>query len=385
MSTGIYVHLPYCITKCPYCDFNSYGTDGIFPEESYTNSILREIDLYGNFLENRKVETIFFGGGTPSLFSSNSIEKIISKIFTIAKVNDDLEISLELNPKTVDKNKLVELKEIGINRLSVGVQSFTQRKLDFYGRINKPIDSENVLTWINDSGFKNFNIDLIYGSMDETISELDYDLEQTLRFGSSHISAYCLTIEDGTEFGRLYKSGKLKLPTDKRLSEFMDHTSQVLENSGYENYEISNFSKKGFECQHNLIYWRSKSYIGLGAGAHSHISSSSEHPWGLRWFNHRSPNQYISLIENFESPICKKNPLTKTESLEDKILMGLRLKEGVSLSDLQNKYSINFEKEKIDYLINDGFLLDKKDSISLTKKGRLFTNEIIVRVLDAFN
>ncbi len=385
MFTGIYIHLPYCVTKCPYCDFNSYGTEGIFPEKEYMDAVIKELNMYGDFLRNAQVDTIFFGGGTPSLFTSKSIEQIIFEISTLAKVSNYAEISLELNPKTVDKNKLIEFKEVGINRLSVGVQSFTSRKLDFYGRINKPVDSENVLIWIKDAGFTNFNIDLIYGSADETIFELEFDLKEALRFEPAHISAYCLTIEDGTEFGRLYKSGKLKLPTDKRLGEFMDHTSQVLESAGYNNYEISNFSKPGFECKHNLVYWRSNNYLGIGAGAHSHISTDSEYKWGVRWFNYRSPDKYISINNNSESPVCKKNGLSKIESLEDKVLMGLRLKKGISVSELEKKYHLDFEKEKIKYLFEDEFIIISDGYISLSKKGMLFANEIITRVLGAFH
>ncbi|MGH7884580.1 MAG: radical SAM family heme chaperone HemW [Thermodesulfobacteriota bacterium] len=384
MPVGIYIHLPYCVTKCPYCDFNSYGTEGTFPEKEYTNALLKEIELYGDFLKNSKIDTIFFGGGTPSLFSSNSIENIISKISLYSTVSEDVEISLELNPKTADEHKLSELKRIGVNRLSVGVQSFIERKLDFYGRINKPADSENVLNWIKDLGFANFNIDLIYGSSDETLSELKYDLKKALEFGSSHISAYCLTIEDGTEFGRLFKAGRLKIPSDKKLNQFMDYTSTFLEANGYKNYEISNFSKPDFECRHNLIYWRSKDYLGFGAGAHSHINSNDEYPWGVRWFNYRSPSQYISLNEIYKSVVCRRSILSKLESLEDKILMGMRLKEGVLLEDLQNRYDFDFDKNKIGYLIKDEFIMEDEHRLILTKKGRTFTNEIIVRLLDAF-
>lgn len=384
MTIGIYIHLPYCVTKCPYCDFNSYGTEGTFPEKEYTNALLKEIESYGHFLNNYKIGTIFFGGGTPSLFSVSSIKNIISQISSYSKVSDDVEVSLELNPKTADEQKLAELKEIGVNRLSVGVQSFIERKLDFYGRINKPADSQNVLNWIRNLGFDNFNIDLIYGSCGETVTELKYDLEKACEFDSSHISAYCLTIEDGTEFGRLFKAGRLKLPSDKKLNQFMDYTSTFLEKNGYKNYEISNFSKPSFECRHNLTYWRSKDYIGFGAGAHSHINSNAEYPWGVRWFNYRSPSQYIFLSESYKSVVCKRNVLSKLESLEDKILMGMRLNEGIPLDDLQNRYGFVFDKNKIGYLTKDKFIIEDERRLILTKKGRIFTNEIIVRILDAF-
>ena len=384
MPFGIYIHLPYCITKCPYCDFNSYGTGGDFPESRYTNAVINEIDSYSSVLSNREVETVFFGGGTPSLFSSESIKQILDRIRVYSKLKPDAEISLELNPKTVDRNKLFKLKETGVNRLSVGVQSFSPRKLDFYGRIYEPADVENVLEWIQEAGFRNFNIDLIYGSMDETVSELDFDIKQSLDFSPSHISAYCLTIEDGTEFGRLYKSGKLKVPGDKKLAAFMERVSYSMESSGYENYEISNFSKPGYECRHNLLYWRSNDYLGLGAGAHSHLSDYPDNPWGARWFNYRSPDKYINCCENSETPVCKNYLLTRDESFEDRILMGMRLKEGISIDELEEKFDLKFNNNRISSLLYDGYVELENKRLSLTGKGWLFANEIIVRICSSF-
>lgn len=384
MPFGIYIHLPYCITKCPYCDFNSYGTGGVFPETRYTEAVLYEIDNYIALLKNRVVDTVFFGGGTPSLFSTGNIEKIIDRIRIHSKLKPDAEISLELNPKTVDRRKIFDLKQTGVNRLSVGVQSFSQRKLDFYGRIYQPVDIENVLEWINEAGFGNFNIDLIYGSMNETISELDFDIKRSLDFNPTHISAYCLTIEDGTEFGRLYKSGKLKVPGDKMLAAFMEHVSSSIESNGYENYEISNFSKPGYKCRHNLLYWRSNEYLGLGAGAHSHLSGYSDKRWGVRWFNYRSPDKYINCSDNKKTCVCKSFTLSREESLEDRILMGMRLKEGIRIDQIEEKFDLEFNTDNISNLVDDGYLELENKKLHLTGKGWLFANEIILRICRSF-
>ncbi|NIP29290.1 MAG: radical SAM family heme chaperone HemW [Candidatus Dadabacteria bacterium] len=384
MPLGVYFHLPYCITKCPYCDFNSYAIKGEFPEDRYVLALLNEIEIYGPLIEENGIKTIFFGGGTPSLFSSKSVSKILNKLRSYSDISDDVEISLEANPKTIDLKKLKEIKTVGINRVSVGVQSFNQRKLNFYGRINSPKDSEDVLNNIKKAGFDNFNLDLIYGSSKEGLDELKEDLEKAMEFEPAHLSAYCLTIEDGTEFGRLFNEGKLLIPNEEILLEFMVYTSDFLESRGYINYEISNFSKPDFECKHNLVYWKSKDYLGIGAGAHSHINIDSQQIYGRRWSNYRSPKYYMQTLENNKSAVCESRELSSDMSLEERLLMGLRLKEGVCLDNIEKKYDKKLNLDKIDFLIDDDFVEIKNNYIRLSKKGFLFANNLIAQILDSF-
>ena len=385
MPFGIYIHIPYCVTKCPYCDFNSYGVGSNFPENVYTDSILRELELYLENIQDTELTSIFFGGGTPSLFNPANIEKIISKIYDITNPKENLEISLEVNPKTADLNKLKGLKAAGINRISVGIQSFSERKLKFLGRINAPDDSRKILKDIVAAGFENYSMDLMYGTKDETFVEWENDLKEAVSFDYPHISAYCLTIEDGTEFGRRYSIGKLKLPSDDKLTEFITYTTDFLEDSGYRQYEISNYSKQGFECSHNILYWRGDSYLGLGAGAHSHIAKTVSNQWGERWANLRDPALYMKSVQEGKKPLDFKEVLQRDEAVQDNVLMGLRLNEGINLSELEKKFNLTVNKDKIGRLVEDGFLDNTESTFRLTKKGNLLSNAVILQFVEALS
>ncbi|MCZ6684392.1 MAG: radical SAM family heme chaperone HemW [Candidatus Dadabacteria bacterium] len=385
MSFGIYIHIPYCVTKCPYCDFNSYGVGGRFPEKEYTESILHELEFYRSEIQGARLSSIFFGGGTPSLFDPRSIEKIISKIYQITCPVDNLEVSLEVNPKTADLEKLKGLRSAGINRISVGIQSFSKRKLSFLGRINAPEDSRGILKDIINAGFKNYSMDLMYGTKDETLSEWEADLKEALGFDFPHISAYCLTIEDGTEFGKRYALGKLKLPTDEKLADFIIYTTEFFEDAGYRQYEISNYSKHGFECRHNMLYWRGESYLGLGAGAHSHSAMGNSSLWGKRWANLRNPALYMKTVNEEKKPLDFTEELKREEVIEDKVLMGLRLKDGINILELESTFQLKANMDKVGHLVRDGFLEYSDSSIRLTKKGNLLSNAVILRFVEALN
>jgi len=385
MPFGIYVHIPYCVTKCPYCDFNSYGVGERFPEKEYTDSILCELELYRNEIAGTELTSIFFGGGTPSLFDPKSIEKIISRIYEITSPTSNIEISLEVNPKTADLDKLIGLRSAGINRISVGVQSFSERKLNFLGRINSPEDSKKILKDIIKVGYENYSLDLMYGTKDETFSEWENDLKEALSFNYPHISAYCLTIEDGTEFGRRYALGKLKLPTDDRLTEFITYTTDFLESAGYNQYEISNYAKEGSTCSHNMLYWKGDSYLGLGAGAHSHFSVDNSSLWGERWANLRNPALYMKSVQEGNEPLDFTEKLNREEVVQDKVLMGLRLKEGVNISELEETFKFDADMIKIGRLVDNGFLEHTKSSFRLTKKGNLLSNAVILRFVEALS
>jgi oxygen-independent coproporphyrinogen-3 oxidase len=383
MAFGVYVHIPYCIKKCPYCDFNSYGVGRLIPEEEYSYAVLKEIDFYREAIEKHPLSSIFFGGGTPSLFSPESIGKIVDKTIAITSPLEPLEISLEVNPKTANAEKLRGFREAGVNRISVGVQSFSERKLKVLGRINSPDDSRRVLEEISSAGFVNCNLDLMYGVSFESIDEWRGDLEEALEFNTSHISAYCLTIEDDTEFGTLYSQDKLPLPDEDVLTDMITFTSEFLEMAGYMQYEISNFAKPGFECRHNLLYWRGEHYLGIGAGAHSHIPVNNGLSWGKRFSNLKNPALYIKTVKEDKRPLAFIEVLGKQEALEDSVLMGLRLKEGINLLSLEERFGIRPIMNKLDILINDGFINIPHDSLRLTRKGILVSDELIAKVLDS--
>ena len=382
---GVYVHIPYCLTKCPYCDFNSYGTNGNFPEDDYINALEREIENSRRIVEGREVSTVFFGGGTPSLFKSRSVGVVMEKLASIASFSPAAEITLEMNPRTADKEKLASLRRLGINRISVGIQSFSRRKLDFYGRFTTPDDCVRALVDVRDAGFRNYNLDLIYGSSQETREEFENDIRTALSFSPTHISAYCLTIEPGTEFATLWRKGRLSLPGDSVLVRFMQSAREILEGEGYGNYEISNFARHGYECRHNLIYWNCHDYLGVGAGAHSHIRRGGEEGWGRRWSNIRNPELYMKRVTDDGSAVSASYDLSRTTALEDTLLMGLRLSDGVEIRDLKKRFGCEPDDSGLRYLQSDGFILTDGGRLRLTAKGRVFTDELVARVCRVFH
>ncbi len=385
MALGVYVHIPYCVTKCPYCDFNSYAVGDRFPEREYTNALLKELRFYSEELKGSKLTSVFFGGGTPSLFNPESIEKILSGIYEITLPHRDVEVTLEANPKTADLSKLKALRDVGINRISVGVQSFSQRKLSFLERINSPEDSRRMLKDLVRAGFDNFSLDIMYGVKGETLSELKEDLTHAVGFGAQHVSAYCLTVENGTAFGTLRKLGKLNLPDEDALSELIAFTMEFLGGKGYEQYEISNYARAGYECEHNLLYWRCGDYLGIGAGAHSHFSQTRDSEWGSRWADLKNPSLYMKSVRNSQKPIEFTEALSRGHSFEDRLLMGLRLKEGLDALELCSRYRASPQVDILEDLLDGGFIESSRNKLRLTKKGNLLADEIILRLVDAFN
>ena len=382
---GVYVHIPYCLTKCPYCDFNSYGTNGNFPEDDYVSALEREIENSRGIIEGREVTTVFFGGGTPSLLKPRSVGLVMEKLASITSFPPAAEISLEMNPRTADKQKLALLRRVGVNRISVGVQSFSQRKLDFYGRFTTPDDCVRALADVRDAGYRNYNLDLIYGSSRETREEFENDIRAALSFSPTHISAYCLTIEPGTEFATLRRKGKLSVPDDSVLVGFMRSAREILEAEGYGNYEISNFARRGYECRHNLLYWNCHDYLGVGAGAHSHIRRGGEEGWGRRWSNVRNPELYMKRMVDDGSAVSVSYDLSRTTALEDTLLMGLRLSDGVGIQDLKERFGFEPDVSGLRYLESDGFILTDGGRLRLTAGGRIFTDELVARVCGVFH
>jgi len=383
MTISIYIHLPYCLTKCPYCDFNSYGTGQDFPELKYTDSILKEIDLYDDTISGNNVATVFFGGGTPSLFSAKSIGKILDKLSEKTKIHNKAEITLEVNPRTADAGKLGQFKEAGINRISVGVQSFLHEKLDYFKRFCDPEDCIRTLHDVCEAGFDNYNIDLMYGGGGESLSDLEYDLNTAISLGNKHLSVYCLTIEDNTEFGALRKKGLLDLCDEETLSEMYLYTSDLLEDNGFIQYETSNFARDGYQCRHNLAYWRSQNYIGFGAGAHSHLGQTEACAWGERWSNFKTPKHYMNAVSKGMTPVDSRLELGREISLNDTLMMGLRLKEGLDLNRLRERFDVdlNIDSENYIYLVEDGYIVPDRERLKLTKKGFLFSDRIIVDII----
>jgi oxygen-independent coproporphyrinogen-3 oxidase len=298
-SLGIYIHLPYCVKKCPYCDFNSYalknGSKSIETdtETVYIDATCQELKQYSETI-TANCHSIFIGGGTPSLFSPGSIEKLITTCDSYFPLLKEAEVSLECNPGTVfetlGKNKLSAFRQSGVNRISVGAQSFSAKKLQQLGRIHSPEDTQSAVKNILSAGFENFNLDLMFGISGENQEQWQNDLTIAANLNPQHISAYALTIEPGTEFYRRERSGEKVTVEDDTSGRFYELSKEILATHGYNRYEISNYAKDAHECQHNLGYWQRKDYLGIGAGAHGFTGEQSLGPWGFRWWNIPGPD-----------------------------------------------------------------------------------------------
>ncbi len=386
MAFGIYIHIPYCVKKCPYCDFNSYALSKLVPEEKYTEALLKEIDLNSNIIGGKELDTVFFGGGTPSLFSSGSIEKIMNKLLSHCTQGHVIEATVEVNPKTVDSQKLLGFRSAGINRISVGVQSFAMEKLEFLGRINTAEDSVNTVHDTARAGFDNISIDLMFGVPGESLEGWRSDLERAVNLPLTHISCYCLTVEEGTQFAALQREGSMELPGDDTAASMLQLTKEYLEDAGYRQYEVSNYSLEGRQCLHNVLYWKGQNYLGLGAGAHSHIKkdfsdSVDQSSWGRRWANIKNPDVYIKTLMAGGSPVVFKENLSKQQALEDRILMGLRLREGLNTSEIRDEYGAQFDSGAMRYLFDDGFLEQRKGRLRVTDKGTPLLDGLIMSVV----
>jgi len=352
------------------------------PEDRYTEALIKELSLYEKLLSKFKVSSLYFGGGTPSLFSAQNIEKIISCISSITTFSSSPEITVEVNPKTADLKKFKSFRDIGVNRLSLGIQSFSERKLKFLGRLSSPADNMQCIEEVLNCGIDNFNVDLMYGTTDETFSEWESDLLNATCFKPNHISAYCLTIESGTEFKKRFERGDLVLPDENTLADMIDFTTQYLGQKEYNQYEISNYCLIDYECLHNKFYWQGLNYLGFGAGAHSHLKSYDGSKWGQRWSNVKYPSRYMSIVNNNVTPIDQSETLTRLQAFEDDLMMGLRLMKGLDLDILYDRYNVGFDLYDSDYLFSEGLMSRSQNTIKLSRKGILVSDYIISRLLD---
>jgi oxygen-independent coproporphyrinogen III oxidase len=296
--SGIYIHIPFCERKCIYCDF--YSVENLNLIDRFTESLLKEIEIFSieaDFFNDSIFDTIYFGGGTPSLLEPAQIEKILNKLSQSFKISSNPEITLETNPGTVDKRRLLEFKNLGVNRISFGVQSFFDDDLKFLGRIHT---GEDAFRCINDSfevGFENVSIDLIFGLPGQTVEKWLENLKFAVSLNVPHISAYNLIVERGTPLHELVSLGKVEIPEDEIQAQLYERTIDFLENAGYVHYEVSNYAFEGFECRHNLKYWQYENYIGFGPSAHSFWINK-------RWWNFANLNKYINALDLGKIPVA---------------------------------------------------------------------------------
>ena len=375
-TAGIYIHIPFCISKCPYCSFTSFTPEKI-PEKEYINAILKEIETRCRETDIPDIGTVYFGGGTPSLISPGGISAILSAIAENFKLTNP-ETTIEVNPGTVDLEKLKGYRNAGITRLSIGVQSFNDRLLVNLGRSHSRKDALNTLESAGKAGFDNTGIDLIHSIEGESLQDWEDDLKEAVSLHPEHISAYNLTIEEGTPFHHSQEKGLLYLPQEEEQTEMLLTTIEILCSAGYEHYEVSNYAMPGFRSQHNQIYWNGGDYLGIGVSAHSYIRKG----WGIRRANSSNLTEYLNLINNKGTAVVDEEILSKEKAMGEAVFLGLRMMEGIVLNDFESRFGTGIETaftNAVEELRTEGFLIYDKDNLKLTRKGLLFYNDVAIR------
>jgi len=369
---SLYVHIPWCVKKCPYCDFNSHEKNSTFDEDGYVDALLRDLDQEHPSCGSRPLQSIFFGGGTPSLFSAGAIGTVIEHARTLFGFGD-IEITMEANPGTFEQQKFTAFREAGITRLSIGIQSFDDAQLKRLGRIHDREQALNAIEMAKQAGFDNMNLDLMFGLPQQTVQQAVDDVRIACEAGVPHLSHYQLTIEPNTYF---HKHTPV-LPESDQLWDIQTQCQSVLAEQGYDQYEISAYSKPGRRCLHNVNYWQFGDYIGIGAGAHGKITSD-RHGFELRrrW-KHRQPQQYIEQSMAGDA-ISGEQKIEKKELIFEFLLNALRLREGASLAIFEQRSGLSLEQlEQAIKNIDPALLSLDNGQIAASEKGFLFLNEIL--------
>lgn len=378
MELGLYLHFPFCISKCPYCDFNSYQLKEENQISSYISAFYQEITTYSKKIEKSKVKTIYLGGGTPTILSGVQISNILEFCKSKFTIDKDAEITIEANPGTLDGKKLKLLIESGINRLSLGAQSFNNLFLKKLGRIHNTQDIIDSYYLARKEGFNNINIDIMFALPDQTTEDLQITLKKAVSLKPDHLSLYNLTIKSGTEYYKKYKKGKLKLPNEDEEYDMYNWAINFLEENGFEHYEISNFARPYKRSMHNLIYWQNKPYLGIGAGAYSFIK-------GYRYMNYENPARYTKEIMSGKLPIDNGEKLSLRKRMVETIILGLRTKDGVGYKKFKVRFGVNLNdifSEQVIKSVNLGLLQKDDYRIKLTRKGIFLANTVFREFVD---
>lgn len=380
MGWGIYIHIPFCKQKCFYCDFASTASlqkNTINLYQQYIDALCKEITMYKKLFPAIRIDTIYFGGGTPSILPPNLIIQALQTIKENFSVSEQVEITLEANPGTVDEEKLQYLYKNGINRLSFGVQVVQNELLKKIGRIHTIDDADNAINWAKKVGFKNISVDLMYGLPGQTIELLEQSVDWALNKKIQHISIYGLQIEENTVFGKLEEQGKLILPTEEEIEMMYDYLIKVLPENNYHRYEISNFALAGYESKHNLSYWQDKFYLGIGAGAHGYYGEKRvENPFDLNLYIEKCNKNILSFIN--------EEIVDKTAHIEEFCFLGLRMASGIDKNLFKVKFELNIDEiygRKIIELEHKGLIINTNTCISLTDKGMKFGNQVFSEFL----
>lgn len=375
--TAIYVHIPYCVKKCRYCDFCSVPLDQ--SAEGYCDALKKELILRRAQLASDDItKTIFFGGGTPTALPATQIASVLMEIKRLYNVAPDAEISIECNPKTATYSDLSTLKSAGFNRLSIGLQSADDRLLEVIGRAHNLKDFLDSIRWAKEIGFDNINVDVMHGLPMQTTEQYLDTLRLVCDMGVNHVSAYSLILEEGTELIRLVKAKQLVLPDDDYTADMQDLGIDYLVKQGYQRYEVSNFAKEGYMCRHNLTYWNNEPYLGIGVAAHSSLPDG--HIW-TRFSNTQSIPTYLKRMRANRLATAETIRLNKSEQMFETVMLGLRKIEGISKKSFFERFDVDIDEyypEAIETVRLNGWWIDSDTHLKLNARGMDMLNSVLV-------
>ena len=373
-ASSVYIHIPFCATKCYYCAFNTYA----FHKEqakAYLTALRTEMELYAS--DTEPLQTIFIGGGTPSILSANALARLFTDIQQHFRITPDAEISVECNPGTVDTEKLSVMRDNGVNRLSFGLQAMQDETLKQLGRIHTVAEFLESYHLAREHRFENINIDLIFALPNQAMEVWHHTLNEVISLDPEHISAYNLVMEETTPFYEQWQAGELHLPTEDTEADMFQYTIETLTAHGYTHYEICNFAKPNREARHNLVYWNNQPCIGLGAGASGYVN-------GIRYSNIRGIVPYINKLSKRNKPIANTERLTGHAEKAETLMLALRKREGISLEDYRNRFAEEIEVAFGSILkkwMDLGLLERTATHLRLTSRGRFLANEIFVELM----
>ena len=373
---SLYIHIPWCIKKCPYCDFNSHEAKNDIPEERYLDALIKDLESELPHIWGRSIESIFIGGGTPSLFSAKGIDNLLKRLRERLSIRPNIEVTMEANPGTFEQERFNGFREAGINRLSIGIQSYNNDHLSKLGRIHGSDEALNASSIASKAGFENFNLDLMFGLPNQTIDEALDDLKKAILQSPNHISWYQLTIEENT----LFHYAPPAIPDDELIWKIQQTGQELLKEAGYLQYEVSAYAKDGQRSKHNMNYWKFGDYLGIGAGAHGKLTM----PDGsiMRHTKYRHPEEYMKRALNYEARSTEKT-LLKEDIPFEFMLNIARLKQGFSRTLFEERTWMSFSEieSQIELLIGEGLLSKNEEHFQPTDKGYLFVNDIVNRFL----
>jgi len=381
MQFGVYIHFPYCLSKCPYCDFASRA-EAVIPQQRYTDAVLRELRARAAQFPHREAVSIYFGGGTPSLWDPPQLGRVLGEIRALWRIRPDAEVTLEANPGTTDEERFTAFRELGVNRLSIGVQSFAPAQLVALGRKHTGPDAVRAFQTARAAGFHNVSLDLIHGAERQTPELAARDAASAVALGPEHISCYALTLTGLAEevpMAKALRRGELTLPDDEVVSDMGDAVRTELGKGGYDRYEISNYARPGLEAVHNSLYWRGGEYAAAGCGACGFLRQAGG---GLRFANDRSPERYMERVERSGTGESSSERVSPEEHLRERMFTGLRLAEGIDLAALERDLDLHVRdrySSQIQRIVSEGLGSFDGAMLRLNDRGLDLHSEVSLR------